>query len=101
MSPVAGYVLAYSDGSHEGPSILPQGDASPRVLYKTIEEAEKALDDWKKKIDTFLPVLYGEVYPYEKTSAREEIQKKGYAVYGWAVDEDERYGIFILEIRWA
>jgi hypothetical protein len=43
--------------------------------------------------------MYGEVFPYDKTSAREQIAKKGYALYGWTVDEvdDEpvRYGIFI------
>lgn len=94
-------MLAYSDDTYEGPSILPQGEAMPRVVYKTIEEAEKALDTWKQKIDTFIPVLYGEVYPYDTTTAREQIQKKGCAVYGWAVDDDTRYGVFILEIRWA
>lgn len=94
-------MLAYSDDTYEGPSILPQGDAMPRVLYKTIDEAESALQTWKTKMDTFLPVLYGEVYPYEDTNAREQIQKKGYAVYGWVVDEEARYGVFILEVRWA
>ena len=95
-------MLAYSDDVYEGPSILPGVEAMPRVLYKTIDDAEKALEVWKKKIDSFTPVLYGEVYPYDKTTARLQIEKKGHAIYGWTIDmsEDEpiRYGIFILAI---
>jgi len=105
MGEVIGYILTYSDDVYEGPSILPGSDVMPRVLYRTIGEAEEALELWKKKIDNFMPVLYGQVYPYENTTAREQIQKKGYAVYGWTSDisEDEpvRYGIFILQVKWA
>jgi len=106
MTSVAGYMLLYSDDVYEGPSILPGTQMIPKVLYKTIEEAEAALEVWKKKLPKFLPVLYGEVYPYDRTTARDEIKKKGYAIYGWAiVDEDDedpvRYGMHILEVRWS
>ena len=103
---VAGYILTYSDDVYEGPSILPSAEAMPRVIYKTIDDAEKALEGWKKRFDSFIPVLYGEVYPYDTTTAREQIAKKGFAIYGWTTDtsvdyEPVRYGVYILEVRWA
>jgi len=99
-------MLAYSDDMYEGPSILPDANIMPRVLYKTISAAEKGLETWKKKFDNFSPVLYGEVYPYENTNAREQIEKKGYAIYGWTMDasgdyEPVRYGIFIWAVEAA
>jgi hypothetical protein len=106
MSAIAGYMLVYSDDVYEGPSIIPTPDLVPRVLYRTIGEAEKALEVWKGKLDHFTPALYGEVYPYENTTALQQIEKKGYAIYGWTIDmsgdlEPVRYGMFILEVRVA
>jgi hypothetical protein len=106
MSILAGYMLAYSDDLYEGPSIIPTPDLMPRVIYKTIGEAEKALEVWKEKLDHFTPVLYGEVYPYDKTTAREQLEKKGYAIYGWTMDtsgdlEPVRYGLFIAAIKFS
>jgi hypothetical protein len=100
---VAGYMLAYSDDTYEGPSIIPGTELMPRVIYKTVSEAEKGLEVWKKKFENFSPALYGEVYPYENTTAREQIEKKGYAIYGWTIDtsgdyEPVRYGVFIAAI---
>lgn len=96
---VVGYALAYSDEYYEGPSILPHSAVMPRKLYKTVEAAEEALETWKKKLPTFQPIMYGEVFPYDKTSAREQIMKKGYALYGWTIEEidDEpiRYGVYV------
>ena len=97
-----GYILAYSDEYYEGPSILPSAAVMPRKLYRTIDEAEAALETWKKGLPTFQAIMYGEVYPYDTTTAREQIQKKGYALYGWTIDEvdDEpvRYGLFICAL---
>jgi hypothetical protein len=94
---IVGYILAYSDEYYEGPAILPA--AMPRKLYRTIEEAEGALETWKKTLPTFQAIMYGEVYPYDKTTARQQIQKKGFALYGWTVeevdDEPVRYGLYI------
>ena len=96
---VVGYALAYSDEFYEGPSIIPSTDVMPRRLYRTVEAAEEALGMWKNNLPTFQPIMYGEVFPYDKTTAREQIAKKGYALYGWTVDEVDgepvRYGIFI------
>jgi hypothetical protein len=105
MSSVAGYIIAYSDDDYEGPSILPREDWTPRCMYRTVEGAEAALKEWIKDLDSFSPALYGEVYPFENTTARQEISKKGYAIYGWAktvVDDEivEEYGIYISEVKW-
>ncbi len=96
---IIGYALAYSDEYYEGPSILPHMAVMPRRIYRTIEAAEAALETWKKKLPTFQPIMYGEVFPYDKTTAREQIAKKGYALYGSTVhevdDEPVRYGVYI------
>ena len=100
---VVGYILAYSDEYYEGPAIVPSPAVMPRKLYRTIDEAEAALETWKKTLPTFQAIMYGEVYPYDKTTAREQIQKKGYALYGWTIDEvdDEpvRYGLYICALE--
>ena len=97
-----GYILAYSDEYYDGPSIMPAATVMPRKLYKTIEEAEEALRTWAKKLPTFQPIMYGEVYPYDNTTAREQILKKGHALYGWTTDEvdDEpvRYGLYVCAL---
>ena len=99
---VVGYILAYSDEYYEGPSVIPATTVMPRKLYKTIDEAEEALRAWAKKLPTFQAIMYGEVYPYDKTTAREQIQKKGYALYGWTVeeadDEPVRYGLYVCAL---
>ena len=82
---------------------IPSADITPRCVYGTIEAAEAALNKLIGGIKSFSPALYGEVYPFENTTARAEIASKGRAVYGWAKDLDDdgdviQYGIFIEEL---
>jgi hypothetical protein len=101
---IAGYILGLSDSSSE--FILADSDETPRVLYKTLQEAEKALKEWLKEFRSFNPALYGQVYPYENTTPAQELERKGRAVYGWVLydedDEDVRpRPICIFSINWA
>ena len=101
---IAGYVLGLSDSSHE--FFLADPEETPRVLYRTLHEAETALKVWIKEFRSFNPALYGEVYPYENTSASRELERVGRAVYGWGLyaddDEDVRpRPLCIFSISWS
>jgi len=82
---------------------IPSADITPRCVYGTIDAAENALNKLIGGLKSFSPALYGEVYPFENTTARAEIASKGRAVYGWAKEVDDegeiiQYGIFIEEL---
>jgi hypothetical protein len=103
---LAGYIISYSDENYEGPSILPQTDIIPRSIYKTVDAAEKDLEKWVKTLPSFSPALYGEVFPFENTTVKKELEKKGSALYGWAKDELDdgsivQYGVYIMALTWG
>jgi hypothetical protein len=94
------YIIVFSHEDYDGSHIIPSADIAPRRVYGSIDAAEKAINELIEKLDSFSPALYGEVYPFENTTAKEEIAKKGKAIYGWAKDvTDEgdviRYGVYI------
>jgi hypothetical protein len=94
------YIILFSHEDYDGSNIIPSADIAPRRVYPSIEAAEAALNEVIHKLHNFSPALYGEVYPFENTTAREEIAKKGKAVYGWAKDITDdgdviQYGIYI------
>ena len=94
------YIIVFSHEDYDGSNIIPSADIAPRRVYTSIDAAEAALKEVIQKLDNFSPALYGEVYPFENTTAREEIEKKGKAVYGWAKDVTDEgdiihYGIYI------
>ena len=104
MSQVAGYIVCFTDEDYE--AIFPAADAVPRAIYRSREDAEAALQQWVKSFETFKPVLYGEAFPYDKTTAAKELETKGRALYGWVSLEDEdgdelRYGLCIVSIVWG
>jgi hypothetical protein len=96
---IAGYVVGYSDESHTFIGC----SETPNVLYKTLKEAEVALKRWAEGFDTFNPALYGEVYPYEHTTAEKELERTGRAIYGWGQYEwEERSNpVCIFSLNWA
>jgi hypothetical protein len=102
---IAGYVLGLSDFTRD--FIIADPEETPRVLYRTLQEAENALRVWIKTFKSFNPALYGEVYPYEHTSALKELERTGRAVYGWGTyDGDDEEGIrprplCIFSIPWS
>jgi len=95
------YAIAYSDGEYD--SILPLAASLPRNVYTKLDGAEAALKEWVKTFSKFTPVLYGEAYPYDKTTPAEELAKKGRALYGWVEVQDddslERYCVCIVALK--
>jgi hypothetical protein len=84
---------------------VPNSSDTPQVVYRSLPAAQAAIQEFSRKFETFIPVAYGEAYPYEGTTFEEYLQKKGAAPYGWAVipEEDEerpvRVGVFLLALR--
>ena len=83
---------------------IPSADITPRCVYGTIDAAEAALNKLIGGLKNFSPALYGEVYPFENTTARAEIASKGSAVYGWTKEVDDegdviRYGMYIEQLQ--
>jgi len=52
---IAGYVLGLSDFTRD--FIIADSDETPRVLYRTLQEAENALRVWIKTFKSFNPAL--------------------------------------------
>ena len=61
------------------------------IVYRSLQEAKKAVMLTAAKFDTFTAVAYGKAYPYENTSFDIQLNTTGFALLGWIVvtDEDE------------
>jgi hypothetical protein len=78
------------------------------TVYASLADAKRAIQILVKKFDRFVPVAYGQAYPYENITFDGEIAKTGSAVYGWATvqtvpdaEEEERFAVGILRLRVA
>jgi hypothetical protein len=84
---------------------VPNASDTPQVVYRSLAAAQAAMQEFSRKFETFIPVAYGEAYPYEGITFEEHLQKKGAAPYGWAVIPEEgeerpvRVGVFLLSLR--
>ena len=102
------YMIVFSHEDYDGANIIPSNDITPRCVYNTIDGAELALKKLVENLIDFSPALFGTVYPFEDTTARNEIAKKGHAIYGWfrepTNDEDDdyeiiQYGVYINKVN--
>jgi hypothetical protein len=75
------YTFGVPDAGHEA--------VQARTVYRSLAEAKRALQTLVKKFDRFVPVAYGQAYPYEHVTFDHELAKSGFAVYGWATIHDE------------
>ncbi len=80
-----------------------------RTVYLSLADAKRALQVLSKKFEAFVPVAYGQAYPYENMTFDQEIAKTGFAVYGWATvqvdseddDTKEKFAIGLMRVRVA
>jgi hypothetical protein len=92
MSRVA-YVIVIHDALEFGDGI-PNIPKIARALYNSVvytsyTDAKNALMETIGKFESFIPVAYGDAYPYEHTTFEKEINEKDYAPAGWAVVEED------------
>ncbi len=91
------YSYGVPDSAHE--------PAHTRALYSSLGDAKRALLSLSKKFQQFVPVAYGQAYPFEHVSFDQELARSGYANFGWitieAEEEDEadtRFAIGLLRL---
>jgi hypothetical protein len=86
---------------------IPAPTDTPQLLYRSVHNAMPALRELVSKFDKFIPVAYGEAYPYEGTTFEAYLNEKGSAPYGWVIlqpDADEppvRIGIYLIKLQLA
>lgn len=105
-APKSLYQIVLSDNSSDLYMYgIPSPTDIPRVLYRSLQEVMPALRDLVSKFDKFIPVAYGEAYPYEGTTFEDYLNEKEVAPYGWVVlqsDNEEppvRIGIYLLKLE--
>lgn len=81
---------------------LPE-EGTPRTVYRYVKDACNAAATFAETFEKFLPVAYGQAYPYEGYTLDSYLQKHGAAPYGWAILEDNdgstvRLGISIVKV---
>jgi len=77
------YLVILADSVSSTEFYLTEGS---RTVYRTYEDALAAL---KGSLDKFeaTPILYGEVFPYERITFRDHLDQKGYAFYAYGTKE--------------
>jgi hypothetical protein len=93
----SGYIITFCDGDYD--NVIPTEDMVPRKIYRSLEEAMNALNQYTEKLEEFNPILYGEVYPFEKTTLKQEVEQKGRGIVGWLKEDGERISLCILKFQ--
>ena len=93
----AGYIITFCDGEYD--NVIPTEDMMPRQIYKSLEDALTTLTSYTDMLDGFTPILYGEVYPFEKTTLKQEVEQKGRGIVGWMNEDGEHISLCILKFN--
>ena len=107
--PSIGYQIVVQDGTSDlcewG---LPHTSGEPlRRVYLTLSDAKANVKGFAESLGDFIPVLYGQAFPFESSSFEDVLHSKGVAVLGWIrmKDEeeemDEKIAIGILRVEIA
>jgi len=86
-------IVIKDSSSDEFVYAIPEIPNVTKKVYISYQEAKKSIMDFIKDLDDFIPVAYGEAYPYENTTFEQEISEKGFALVGWVPvvhDENEQ-----------
>jgi hypothetical protein len=77
------YLIILADSASSKEFSLPEGY---RTAYSTYEGALAALKGAMGEFEA-TPILYGEVFPYERITFKDHLDQKGYAFYGYGTRE--------------
>jgi hypothetical protein len=90
---ITGFQIVLSDGVSDVYTYsIPHQNLVPTNVYTSYQDAKDALEAVSAKLPKFIPVAYGEAFPYENVSFGKMLQEKGYAAYGWMIVEDDDVG---------
>lgn len=84
---------------------MPDFGPGASTIFQSYEDAKKALIAACAEYKGFMPVLYGEAFPYEGTTFEKILASQSYAIYGWVKVEDEdgdeilRFGVGLQMVR--
>ncbi len=87
------FMIVISDGISDLYSYsIPERTDAPNKIFLTYGDARRALEKYAGTLEGFLPVAYGEAFPYENVSFEKLLVEKGYATYGWMLVADDETG---------
>ena len=102
MSRVYGYMIVLKDNASENYTYgIPEQEDAPQVIFTSLEDAKVAMKKVVSNMDNFMPVAYGEAFPYDSITFEQLIEKESFAPYGWSpvVTDEESYRICIGVLR--
>jgi hypothetical protein len=62
---------------------IPKDALIPKKVYMNYSTALDALKQYTAKLESFIPVAYGQAFPYDTVTFEQLIYQKGFAIYGW------------------
>ena len=68
---------------------VPKDNIAPKKIYMNYSVALEALRQLTGRMESFIPVAYGQAFPYDTVSFEHLLYQKGYATYGWMMIKDE------------
>lgn len=68
---------------------VPKDEIAPKKVFMNYNIAIEALRQIGARLDSFIPVAYGQAFPYETVSFEQLLYQKGYATYGWMMVKDD------------
>jgi hypothetical protein len=81
-----GYMVVIHDSTSDSYSFaLPDETDVPQVVYSSFEEAKTAVKKASENFEEFIPVAYGQAYPYDSVTFDQQINKAPFAPYGWGI----------------
>lgn len=91
-----GYLIVVHDNASNNYSYgVPEDVDASQVIFTSYESAKIAIKEASKKFAHFIPVAYGNAYPYDSTTFDNEINTKSFAPYGWGVISSEEESAYI------
>jgi hypothetical protein len=80
-------------------------DQQENKVYSSLDAAKNAVTAFSENYDEFLPTAYGKAFPYDSVTFEQQLEKDGFAPWGWGVEESEDgvqricIGIIVLYVQ--
>ena len=102
MSRAYGYMIVLKDNASDNYTYgIPEQEDAPQVIFTSLEDVKVAIKKVVSNMDNFIPVAYGEAFPYESVTFEQLVVKESFAPYGWSlvITDEESYRICIGVLR--
>jgi len=96
------YQIVLMDSASDSYNYGVYEDEAPSKVYLSLEAVKRAVVAISENYDEFLPTAYGMAYPYDSVTFEQQLEKEGFAPWGWGVvisdDEVHRICVGILAL---